>query len=388
MALDPPGWMKLKAAAAYRDLGDLARAGELALAALPSTREVLATLPPDELEEGDRVLTDGLVKAWRLVGEGAAAAGDVARAEKYLDAAWRVGFSPEAGWALGDLRERQGRLADAVELWSMAAAVPTAPVHLPEDRQARIEAACRMLPAAGPPAPAPRPATPSFVEVVAAKPPRQAAAEARLTELRTVRLAGPSLADLAGDVLLLADAGGRVERILRLSKKDAKAFDRQIASLGPIRLPSSRPDEEPFKVVLRALLACSIAAGCALVLDLPGLMRVGDDGPGSIRIVSLDPKDGVELVRGQRVTLIARVGYEIRGDVGVVGLVIQDSGGRLLTDTPVSEMVSTRSGTLTLTAEFTVPEDATRIEVFVPLLCPTTASTTTVAAARYGVKAR
>jgi len=268
----------------------------------------------------------------------------------------------------------------------MAASVPGAASSLPADRQARIEAACRKLPDTGrKSAPSP-PGTPSFVEVVLAKPPRQAEAESRLTELRTVRLTGPVVADLTEDVLLLADGGGRVERVSNLSKKNAKAFERQVTKLGPIRLSLSRPDQEPFKAVRRALLACSTLSGCALVLDLPGLQPLSTKDLGSIRIVRIDPKEGAELVRGQRVTLTATVRYDLNADEGMVALVIQNEAGRSLTDTLPAESVAGPSGEITLTGTFTVPGNATRIDVLLPLHASLTTATTTVTAAHYAVK--
>jgi hypothetical protein len=188
-------------------------------------------------------------------------------------------------------------------------------------------------------------------------------------------------------VLLLADAEGRVEKVLNLSKKDAKAFDRQAARLGLIRLDWPRPDEEPFKALARALLACSTASGCALVLDLPGMMRLPKEGSGSIRIVSLDPKDGAGIVHGQRVTLTATVRYQIDVTPGVVALVVQDQAGKLLMEPPPFETVATRSGQVTLTGTFTVPEDATRIEVRIPLGAQSGLATP-AASARYAVTSR
>ncbi len=200
----------------------------------------------------------------------------------------------------------------------MAASVPTAAFSLPRDRQARIEAACRKLPETGRTSAPASPSARSFLPTLTAKPPRQAEAEARLMEQRTVRLSGPVLADLTEEILLLANANGGVERILNLSRKNSKAFDLQVAKLGPIHLTWPRPDQEPFKVVRRGLLACSTVSGCALVLDLPGLQRLPSKDQGSLRILRLDPKEGTELGRGRRVTLTATVRNNLSADRGKV----------------------------------------------------------------------
>jgi tetratricopeptide (TPR) repeat protein len=386
-ALDLPDWIKIRAAGTYRLIGDPAKAAELAQAALPSLSGRLAGLLPQALQEGDVYWVDRLVEAWRFVGEGAAAAGDLAKAERYLEAAWRLVFSPEAAWALGDLREKQGRLADAVELWSMAASVPSAAVGLPRDRQARIEAACRKLPDTGRTSALPSPGAASLATPTPrAKPPRQAAAEARLMEQRTIRLVGPVLADLTEEILLLADADGRVERVLNLSRKNSKALDLQVAKLGTIHLAWPRPDQERFKAVRRGLLACSTATGCALVLDLPGLQRLPSKDPGSIRILRLDPKEGTELASGQRVTLTAAVRYNLSTDQGTVALVIQDEAGKSLIEPSPAENVVGRTGEATLTGTFTVPAKATRIDVLLPLYTSQKLPTTIIAATHYAVK--
>lgn len=368
MALDPAAWMKVQAAATYRALGDVARAGELAEAALPPLRERLGGITPDDLDEGDLYWMDRLVEAWGLIGEAAAAAGDLPRAERYLEPAWRVAFTAEAAWLLGEVREKQGRLADAVQLWRMAASV-RAPLKLPADRQSRVDAASRKL---------------RGKTTAAAGAPAQP--DPGLMGLRTVRLAGPALASLTEEVLVLANAEGEVQSVSNLSRRDAKAFDRQIAKLGPIRLAWPRPDTEPFKVVRRALLACAAGSACALILDLPGMRSVPSGNVGSVSIAGLDPREGTVLRRQQHVSLVVTVRYRLEADAAVAGLVVQDQAGRPVIDSPVSEALAARSGEATLKGSFTVPADATRIDVFVPLTSGEEGATTTVATASFPVK--
>ena len=120
-SLELEDWRKIRAAGIYRLLGDSEVAGRLAAEALSSVTDRLTKLEASKLDDGDAYWAARLADAWRLVGDAAAAVGDLQKAERYLEAAWRLEFLPEAGWALGELREKQGRLADAVELWSMAA---------------------------------------------------------------------------------------------------------------------------------------------------------------------------------------------------------------------------------------------------------------------------
>jgi hypothetical protein len=203
-------------------------------------------------------------------------------------------------------------------------------------------------------------------------------------ELRTVRVTGPVSSDLTEEVLLLIDADGGVQTVLNVSRRDPKAFDRQIAKLGPIRAPWPRPDAEPVKVIRRALLACATVSGCALVFDLPGTEALTAISKGSIRIVSLEPKDGTVLAPGQQVSITASVHYELEGE-GRVALVVQDETGPV-PGASQAEAPATGSGELTLKGTFTVPARATRIEVFLPLTPGDVPVTSTVAHAAYPVR--
>jgi tetratricopeptide (TPR) repeat protein len=279
-SLNLPDWMKISAGGAYALIGESATAAELASDGLASVAQRLTALSADAVNENDLWGAEYLARAWYLIGYAALASGNQVTAERYLDAAWRVWFLPDAAWALGNLREKQSRLAEAVTFWSMAAYVPTAALNLPPDRQSRIEAACRRLPLAQPQAPEveqPVGATKgglvhrSESVTVRPGPSQQIEAQQRLMELRTVALNGPVLADFTEEVLLLASPDGTVERLQNLSRRNPVDFERQLAKLGPIRLSLTSPDERSFKAVRRGLLACSRATSCVVILDLPGL---------------------------------------------------------------------------------------------------------------------
>jgi tetratricopeptide (TPR) repeat protein len=367
LALDTEDWMKVDAARILRGLGDSARAGELAQAALPSLARRLAKLSPDGSAWGDTYWTERLIEAWRFVGEAALKTGDLARAERYLDAAWRAGFSAEAGWALGELREKQGRLADAADLWTMATTVPAASIVLPPDFKDRIEAACRKLPAPRPSVPLP-PGMPKAT-VAAMSPSRLATAGGRLTELRTVRLTGTASADASGDVQLLVAADGRVERVSRVSRKPSAALDRQLASFGQLKVPAIRPDVEPFKLVRRALVVCATVSGCALVFDLPNRETppVLTAAVGTLKVLSVEPKDGGELVAGQRLTVVAKMQYDqLTVPEAFIALAVVDRTGKVLSD-HAPERVGHRSGEIVLSTTVTVPAAATGLGVIVSL---------------------
>jgi hypothetical protein len=204
--------------------------------------------------------------------------------------------------------------------------------------------------------------------------------------MRTVRLKGPFMAPLTEEVLLLANAEGVVEHVTNLSRKQPELFDRQIAKLDSIRLSWSGPDERAWKAVRRGLLTCGPASGCALVLDVPGLPRLYSEDLRSIRIESLEPKEGSTLARGQRVTVTATVRYELHSDPSMAMLMIQDQTRMALIASPVSQVAKPGTGEITLTGSFTVPDSATRIDVLLALMDPRLGSTSTVASATYEVR--
>src|SRR5262249_36099340 len=119
---------------------------ELATSALSSIQPQLAKVTKERFGWQDAMSTDSMLEAWRLVGAAALAAGDENKAERYLDAAWRLGVVAEAAWALGELREKQGRLEEAVQLWEAARMVgPLADVRRARSSRERIEKARAQL---------------------------------------------------------------------------------------------------------------------------------------------------------------------------------------------------------------------------------------------------
>ena len=151
--LEPTDEMRLRAATTYRELGSMAKAGALAATALPWLGRRLEALTPKHLGRESAVLMDRLLTAWRHVGEAALEAGDLGRAERYLEAAWRLGFSARCGWALGTVREKQGRLADALELRHLASTIPHGASDLPQESESVMREARRRLMQASPMAP-------------------------------------------------------------------------------------------------------------------------------------------------------------------------------------------------------------------------------------------
>ncbi len=260
-SLDLPDWMKISAGGAYLLAGDATAAAQVASDGLAQMTPRLAALSADGIGENDLWGAEYLARGWYVLGSASLERGDQAEAERYLDAAWRVWFLPDAAWALGNLREKQARQEEAVVFWSMASSVPTADWSLPPDREKRIEVASRKI------------VSPKsqFPGSGAMRGPYQVEANQQLLNLRTVNLAGPVLGDLAEEVLVLARQDGTIEQIENLTRKNPADFSRQVAKLDPARLALTSPDGVPFKAVRRGLLACSRATSCVIVVDLPGV---------------------------------------------------------------------------------------------------------------------
>ncbi len=355
----PEDWMRVVAARTYEGLGDLAKAGELARSALTPLSRRLNRLRPGAFGEADLYWVDMLHEAWTLVGRAALGRGDTREAERYLEAAWKLGMAPPAAEALAAVREKQGRTRDRDELLRLAATIKVWAIQAEEPVGFR-----------------PNRAIPDVL----------AQDRVQLEERRSTRLAGPVLGDLAEDVLLLADADGRVEAVRRLSAGDSMTLDRQVAQLEPIRLTWPRPDREPFRVVRRARLECSGASGCLVSLGLPRVRRLPLE-TADIRIVSLDANEALPLIAGRRVSIAVKVHYEINSGAGVLKLEVTDQTGRskmALT----SQTVTERSGEVTLGGSYTVPAGATRVDVLVPLHLGGSSNARTVATGSFAVETR
>jgi Flp pilus assembly protein TadD len=278
-SFDMADWLKISAAGAYNLVGDTKEAAALAQEGLAALAPRLAMFTPEKLAPKDAWSAEYLARAWYVIGSAALAVGDDARAERYLTAAWKVDFLPDAAWALGTLREKQRRFAEAAELMGMANTVPTATLNLPKDRDKHLEAVLTRLPPAersadGMSLPASARAQPKSHHPGPASP-IVSDAGARLTELRTFRLGTAPVGDLTEEVVVLMGAHGQVEGIRGVSPRDAARLDRVIAKLGSVRLPFAPPDERPFRAARKALLVCSPATPCSLILDLPGLPSLG-----------------------------------------------------------------------------------------------------------------
>jgi tetratricopeptide (TPR) repeat protein len=339
-ALDPPAALKVRAAGIYSAIGDAALAGELAASALPALSERLARLSGEDFGTKDLPWVDRVLDSWRLIGSAALASGDEAKGVRYLSAAWKAGFLPEAGLGLGILRTKQGRLSEALDLLNMVASIPAPEATLRNDIQKRIEDLERLLP-------------------------QSATRINALMDLRTVRLSCPALKDLSEEVVLLIAPDGQVEKVKGIAPRQPTDLGRQISKIGPLRLPMASPGVGTSKIVRRGLLACSLAMGCAFVLDIPGLGQPGmlvASRPFEVTVVK--PQAGAILRRGQTEEAIVVLRYNLKTMQDArVALRVRDQAGRSLLHSPPPTEILKGTGEVPRGDRFVVPQDATRIDV-------------------------
>lgn len=234
LGLELEDWLKIRAGTVFEVLQEPLIARELALSALTVVTPYLAGLSEESYDKEDLLWMKPLADAWYLIGAGALADGRLEIADRYLTAAWRHGYSPRSGWLLGELRERQGRLVEAIDLWRIASALPDANLVLPPDRESRVAAARERLP------------DHTFKDL--------GELHFELAQSHMVPLKGT--AQLSAQVLLLIDSAGSVEHVRSVSPLEQGELERQMAALEPIQLALPRPDDKPIKLVRSALLMC------------------------------------------------------------------------------------------------------------------------------------
>jgi Flp pilus assembly protein TadD len=343
-ALDLRDWLKISAAGVYDRIGDTDAAAELAEDGLTSVARRLAEYTVDDLNESDLWSAEYLARAWYVIGDTALAKGDMAKAERYLDAAWKIWFLPEAGWALGNLREKQGHIDDAADFWGMAVLAPDASWRLPAGWAKRIEKASYQVSGTW------------------------ASPKPKLAKLTRVPLSGEALANRYTVVLLLEDADGKVEQVRSVSEHGPE-IDRQLSALGPIQLPLARPDDRAFKAVRKAYLSCRRGKGCTLAL-MGGQDDQDLEAMDSVEIVRIDPPDGSTLHRGQSVTVTARFRCHLEeGESASVLLVAQDQAEDSLILPSQRKTVECAAGK-PVAGSFVVPQDADRVLVMLMLAPP------------------
>jgi tetratricopeptide (TPR) repeat protein len=349
---------RVQAAFGYRQMGDLKTAASLAQEDLAEVSKNVGLITPKNMSSTYLYWVKRLAHAWLIIGEEALEAKEIQKAEKYLKASWELGFLPNAAFALGRIREEQGQLGRALELWSAAATLSNWDIR-PSDLSERIDKL--------------------------RKGDRLNDGSQEMARLRFIKIPGSSTVNAEAEVLVLA-SGGKVTGALNSSKKNvtelAPALDRLIGQ--PVSLQS--PDESPVTVLRAGMVVCSQRAGCQFIANIEGAAAGPGRDFGEISIVKISPADKSTIRVGEVVHLIVNASYNLTGtEEGEVALVVSTDSHQSLLKPQPRRKVASGKGVVEFDVEFKVPADAKAVRVFLPLSAGR-ASTTSVTSAEFTVK--
>lgn len=211
----------------------------------------LANLNPQDLENMNL-----LAAGWDTLGWVYFKQGDLAKAEKYLDSAWRLSQYADVADHLGQVYNKQGKRRASIHMWRLALA-----------SDSKHEGAKQNLKKAGAPIAEPMPL---------AKKPHNAlpvSASQELGELRTIKL--PSLPKQTGSAeFFVVYSKTKIEDVQFISGPES--FRSAIEAIRNIKSDFALPDAGPEQIVRRGILSCSeyTAPSCSFTMLLPSTTRV------------------------------------------------------------------------------------------------------------------
>jgi tetratricopeptide (TPR) repeat protein/transglutaminase-like putative cysteine protease len=226
----------------------LDKAQQYAESAVAATAAALRNLSLDQLNPRDLGLVPSLIAYWDTLGWVYFARGDYDHAQKYVASAWQLGQHGEVGDHLGQIYEKRGEKAKAIETYELAM-TGLRPISETHDRLVHLAGASAK------PAPA-----------------------NELQELRTLSIPCAQGMTGAGQffVMLTASSSGATVEGVRFISGDDKMRGMSDA-LTHLKVGMSFPDDTPTKVLRRAALTCP-AGGTSgtLVWILPDDVRSVD----------------------------------------------------------------------------------------------------------------
>lgn len=210
--------------------------------AIDATEGILRGLALGDAGVRETIAVARLSAFWDTMGWIYFARGDLAKAERYVRAAWLLGNQSEVGEHLGQIQQRLGRPTEAIRTYALAMN-------------------------AAPPSQSIRPRLVTLLGGSEREADRRIdLASSELVSMRTIKLGKLLVADVSGEVEILFGAGARVEGVRIASgpsqlKELTPAIRRATFS---VAFPE--PDDT-VKLLRRAVVSCSSPSGnCALVL--------------------------------------------------------------------------------------------------------------------------
>ena len=224
----------------------LDRAQQYAESAVTAIANASRNLTIDQLSNRDLVLVSELDADWDTLGWVYFARGDMAKAEKYVNAAWLLGEHGEVGDHLAQIYEKRGDKGDAINTYAMALS----------GLRPALETQGRLAALVG-----------GEAKVPAAIKQHKLALQAT----RTLKLG--KIAPVAGTadffvVLTASPAGTQIEAAKFISGEEK--LKPLTENLRHAKIDFAFPDDEPTKILRRGTLSCSKDSGeCEFVMMLP-----------------------------------------------------------------------------------------------------------------------
>jgi predicted Zn-dependent protease len=214
---------------------ELAR--NLAEKSVAGIEQQCATVNLNTFDNSDLVRVNELAALWDTLGWAYFKSGDVTRAEKYIDAAWRLSQFADSADHLGQVYEKQGKQDAAIHVWRLALA---ADGNQKDAKQRLQNARERSI--------APNGVRRSIQNARQDSPPEE------LSKLRTFSI--PELPKQSGsaEFFFLISAHG-IDAARFIGGSDSLKDAAQI--LQKAKYTFAFPDEGPEKIIRRGILSCS-----------------------------------------------------------------------------------------------------------------------------------
>jgi len=211
--------------------------------AIDQTEGILRGLALEDAGPREMFAVGRLGAFWDTMGWIYFARGDLGRAELYVRAAWLLSNESAIGEHLGQIQQRLGRSADAIQSYALA------------------------MNAGGPRSETIRPRLIKLVGSEREADRRIDQASSALMAMRTIKLGNVLAADVSGEVQLLIGAGPRVEAV-RIASGPSQLQQLTGAIRRATVTMTFPPDpDNSVKLVRRGVVSCSSPSGnCALVL--------------------------------------------------------------------------------------------------------------------------
>jgi TonB family protein len=204
--------------------------------AISLTEQECAKTTLTGLEQKDVANVNGLAAEWDTLGWIYFKQGDLAKAEKYVDAAWRLNQQGDVADHLGQVYEKQGKQAQAIHMWRLALAAQSSN----EDARERLQKA-------GTPIARPITRSASLKE-------RPVSAGEELGRLRTVKVPGLPKDTPVADYFVVVSRQG-VQEVEIAADADAPKGVKE--ALRAASFDFVFPDDGTERIVRRGILSCS-----------------------------------------------------------------------------------------------------------------------------------